>query len=139
MSRRDTYHPIVKRALIREGWTISHDPYTFFKVDPELSTDLGAERTLSAERGTEKIVVEIKSFLDDSQIVELEKALGQYYIYDRILQRYDPERTLYLAVPIHAWRDIFQRQVGRMILEEFHLRLLIYSLSEQEDLLWKQT
>ncbi len=139
MSRRDTYHPIVKRALIREGWTISHDPYTFFKADPELSTDLGAERTLSAERGTEKIVVEIKSFLDDSQIVELEKALGQYYIYERLLQRYDPERTLYLAVPIHAWRDIFQRQVGRMILEEFNLRLLVYSLSEKEDLLWKQT
>lgn len=139
MSRRDTYHPIVKRALIREGWTITHDPYTFFKADPELSTDLGAERMLSAERGTEKIVVEVKSFLDDSQIVELEKALGQYHIYEQLLQCYDPERTLYLAVPLHAYRDIFQRQVGRMILEKFHLRLIIYSLSEQEDLIWKQT
>lgn len=29
MSRRDTYHYIVKHALIREGWTITHDPYYF--------------------------------------------------------------------------------------------------------------
>ncbi len=94
---------------------------------------------LSAERGIEKIVVEVKSFLHDSQIGELEKALGQYHIYEELLQCYDPERTLYLAVPLHAYRDIFQRQVGKLILNKFHLRLLIYSLSEQEDLLWKQT
>ncbi len=137
MSRRDTYHPIVKQALIREGWTITHDPFRFLKADPELAADLGAERTISADRGREKIVVEIKSFLDDSQIVELEKALGQYHIYEQLLQRYDPERTLYLAVPIHAYRDIFQRQVGRMILDVFRLRLLVYSLDEQEELLWK--
>ncbi len=29
MSRRDTYHYVVTDALIREGWTITHDPYTF--------------------------------------------------------------------------------------------------------------
>lgn len=137
MSRRDTYHPIVKRALIREGWTITHDPYYFVDADPELSTDLGAERPFGAERGMEKIVVEVKSFLEGSQVVELEKALGQYHIYTGLLKRYDPDRILYLAVPIHAYRDIFQRQVGQMIMEEFHLRLIIYSLSEEEELIWK--
>ena len=71
-------------------------------------------------------------------MVELEKALGQYEIYTRLLKRYDPERTLYLAVPIHAYHDIFQRQVGQLILEEFHLNLIIYALSE-EDLIWKRS
>lgn len=137
MSRRDTYHPIVKRALIREGWTITHDPYSFVDADPELSTDLGAERPFGAERGMERIVVEVKSFLEGSQVVELEKALGQYNIYTGLLKRYDPDRTLYLAVPIHAYQDIFQRQVGQMIMEEYHLRLIIYSLSAEEELVWK--
>ncbi len=53
MSRRDKYHYVVKDALIREGWAITHDPYVF-KTDPKLSTDLGAERLIAAERGVEK-------------------------------------------------------------------------------------
>ena len=48
MSRRDKHHDKVKQALIREGWTITHDPY-FFQTDPKLATDLGAERLLAAE------------------------------------------------------------------------------------------
>ncbi len=138
MSRRDFYHPIVKQALIQEGWTITHDPYFFVDADPELSTDLGAERMLGAEREAEKIVVEIKSFISGSQIVELEKALGQYQIYTGLLKRFDPERILHLAIPIHAYQDIFQRQVGLMIMEDYYLRMIIYSLSE-EKLVWITT
>jgi hypothetical protein len=29
MSRRDVYHNTVKQALIQEGWTITHDQYTY--------------------------------------------------------------------------------------------------------------
>lgn len=61
MSKRDKFHDIVKQALEREGWTITHDPYVF-KTDPKLAADLGAERLMAAERGYERIVVEIKSF-----------------------------------------------------------------------------
>ncbi len=135
MSRRDTYHYVVKDALIREGWTITHDPYTF-DTDPQISTDLGAERLIAAEKGYQRIVVEVKSFLQESQVVELEKALGQYGLYRRFLAQEDPDSELYLAVPVHAFEDIFRRQVGREAVEEFHLQLLVYSLSEKESLLW---
>ena len=49
MSRRDMYHNVVKDALIREGWTITHDPYTF-DTEPQLAADLGAERTIAAKK-----------------------------------------------------------------------------------------
>ena len=75
MSRRDTYHYLVKSVLIREGWTIYHDPY-FLKSDPKLSIDLGAERIIAAEKNCDKIAVEVKSFITDSQVTELEKAIG---------------------------------------------------------------
>ncbi len=42
MSRRDMYHNIVKEALIREGWEITHDPYNF-DAAPKFSTDIGAD------------------------------------------------------------------------------------------------
>ena len=123
MSRRDKYHDVVKNALIREGWTITHDPYYFVDTDPLLSTDIGAERLIAAENATQKIVVEVKSFLEESQVVELEKAIGKYGLYRRFLARQAPERTLYLAVPRHAFEDIFSRPVGQEAIEEFHLLL----------------
>lgn len=134
MSRRDTYHYLVKSALIKEGWTISHDPY-FLQSDPKLSIDLGAEKTIAAEKGYDKIAVEVKSFIRDSQVTELEKAVGQYGIYEELLKTQEPDRELYLAVPIDAFENIFSRQVGKIAIEKFSLKLIVFYFSE-EDLLW---
>ncbi|MBG1242510.1 element excision factor XisH family protein [Nostoc sp. NZL] len=43
-----------------------------------LSADLGAERLISAEKGFQRIVVEVKSFVRQSDVKNLEKVLGQY-------------------------------------------------------------
>ena len=136
MSRKDTYHELVKEILIQEGWTITHDPYVF-ETDPILSTDLGAERLIAAERGVEKIAVEIKSFLSESQVVELEKAVGQYGIYEELLKDQEADRALYLAVPTEAFENILSRQVGKIAIKRFGIKLIIYSLSRKEPLLWK--
>jgi len=50
MSRRDIYHERVKQLLIDEGWKITHDPY-FFVSEPELSTDLAAEKNYCRRKG----------------------------------------------------------------------------------------
>jgi XisH protein len=134
MSRKDTYHNLVKSALIREGWTISHDPY-FLQSDPKLSIDLGAQRTIAAEKGREKIAVEVKSFIADSQVTELERSVGQYGIYEELLQIQEPDRKLYLAVPIDAFENIFNRQVGKVAIKKFQLKLIVFSF-EQEELVW---
>ncbi|NJL59527.1 MAG: fatty-acid oxidation protein subunit alpha [Desulfobacteraceae bacterium] len=135
MSRKDMYHEIVKLALIREGWEITHDPY-MFDTFPQLSTDLGAERTIAAEKEGKKIAIEIKSFLNVSQVTDLERAIGQYELYKKLLQKQDSGRELWLAVPTYALEGIFSTPVGQMAIEEFELQLIVYSLSE-EKLLWK--
>jgi len=135
MSRRDTYHNIVKQALIREGWIITHEQYNF-DTEPQISTDLGAEKLVAAERKQEKIAVEIKSFLAESQVSELEKALGQYGLYRRFLKIQESERKLYLAVPFHAYENIFKKEVGQIAIEEFELKLIVFSTSSEEPLLW---
>ncbi|MEG4047015.1 element excision factor XisH family protein [Microcoleus sp. Pol17C6] len=43
--------------------------------------DLGAEQLLAAENNYRKIAVEVKSFIRESRIADLEKALGQYTLY----------------------------------------------------------
>ncbi|MDM8560929.1 element excision factor XisH family protein [Candidatus Parabeggiatoa sp. HSG14] len=136
MSRKDRYHDVVKQALIREGWTISHDPY-ILNTDPKLAVDLGVERIITAERKNEKIAVEIKSFINSSQVSDLEDAVGQYNVYNIFLKRQEPKRKLYLAVPYHAFVNIFSREVGQITVKELSINLIIYSLSEGEPLQWK--
>lgn len=59
---KDKIHELVKNALIKDDWTITHDPYTIEYKEITLFTDLGSEKLFSAERGKNKIVVEVKSF-----------------------------------------------------------------------------
>ncbi|MDM8522342.1 element excision factor XisH family protein [Desulfococcaceae bacterium HSG8] len=127
---RDTY----------KGWTVTHDPYIFrtdLRTDPRLIADLGAERLIAAERKYEKIVVEIKNFLRTSQVVDLEEAVGKYSIYNIFLRQHEPDRTLWLAVPLHASENILSREVGRVTLEAMRIPVIVYSLSGKEPLIWK--
>lgn len=50
MPARDIYHNNVKKALIGEGWKITHDPYTIAFGLKNVFVDLGAERMLAAEK-----------------------------------------------------------------------------------------
>ena len=105
MPARDKYHDCVRNALIKDGWTITKDPYTLKWGTKDLFVDLGAERILAAEKGAEKIAVEIKSFTGPSEMADLEQALGQFTLYGAILDEQEPDRKLFLAVPEHAMHD----------------------------------
>jgi hypothetical protein len=43
MTRKDTIHDTVKSALIRDGWTVTDDPYRIDYGDEKLFIDLAAE------------------------------------------------------------------------------------------------
>src|SRR5436305_973429 len=128
MPARDTYHEAVKKALVRDGWTVTHDPLHLRLQGGRrnLFIDLGAERLLAAEKGSQKIAVEIKSFAGPSDVRELEEAVGQYVVYARLLRRYQPERTLYLAVPDFVWQGIFAEEIGQVLMEDSMLRVLSF-------------
>jgi hypothetical protein len=42
MPRLDIYHNVVKAALVKDGWTITHDPFTIGFEDLTVYADLGA-------------------------------------------------------------------------------------------------
>ncbi len=45
MPRRDLYHETVRNALIKEGWTITHDPLILGDLELRVYPDLGAEKS----------------------------------------------------------------------------------------------
>ena len=77
-SAKDRYHDCVKNALIKDGWVITHDPLRLPWGGKDMYIDLGAELLLAAEKGEQRIAVEIKSFLGRSELEDLERALGQF-------------------------------------------------------------
>ncbi len=109
MSNRDLFHPVVKTALIKDNWIITHDPLSISFGGVDMSIDLGAEKLIGAEKDQQKIAVEIKNFLPKtSAIYEFHTALGQYINYRSALRQEEPERLLYLAVPLISYHNFFQ-------------------------------
>lgn len=96
MPARDLFHDQVIHALIKDGWTITDDPLHIKWRKKNLYVDLGAERLLAAEKAERRIAVEIKSFIGKSDIADLEAALGQFVLYQTVLAKTSPERTLNL-------------------------------------------
>lgn len=111
MPKRDKIHDAVKNALVNDGWTITADPFEIEYKESKLKADLAADRVLAAERGIEKIVVEIKSFLSSSLIHELQAAVGQYQMYLMCMETFAPERQLYLAVSEPVWTEFFTLEI----------------------------
>jgi len=135
MPARDYFHETVKRTLIKEGWTITHDPYHLQWGGKEMYVDLGAEQLLAAERTNERIAVEVKSFLGKSFMEDLEKALGQFVLYRSVLSYRDPERRLFLAIPFDVAK-IFEEPLGQMLLENNLVRVISFDPQIEEIVKW---
>lgn len=126
MPARDIYHDVVKQSLIKDGWTITDDPLHLKWGRKDMYIDLGASQLLAAERESQKIAVEIKSFTGRSELDDLEKALGQYVLYLDILVELQPERLLYLALPVWAYESLFEEPLGQLLLKNNRLCLIVF-------------
>jgi XisH protein len=101
-----------------------------------LFVDLGAERLLAAERGTERIAVEVTSFVGRSVMADLEQALGQFVLYRGLLRRSDPDRQLLLAIPKAIHESLLISELGRLACEEVSLTMLVFDPSSEVILQW---
>ena len=133
---KDKYHEAVREALIKDGWTITDNPFSVSYGNKEGRIDLGAEKLFAAEKGTTRIVVEVKSFLEDSVFYEFHRALGQYRNYLRLLRFSNVDRVLYLAVPFEAYEELFLDDFGQATLEEENLKPIVYQPVKKEIIKW---
>jgi len=136
MPAKDIYHNEVKNALLKDGWTITADPYFIKYEDAELYADLAAEKPIAAQRQGQKIVVEIKSFIGRSLMYDFHGALGQYMVYRNLIQLTDPEYKLYLAIDDLVYNNFFQRKSIQLITNENKLLLIVVEMEKEEILQW---
>ena len=70
MPARDAIHDALITALIKDGWTITHDPY-FVQVGSKKGlVDLAANKIIAATKENRKIAVEGKGFTGSSELTE---------------------------------------------------------------------
>jgi len=136
MAAMDVIHGVVKNALIKDGWTITDDPYVIRYEGMNLYADLAAEQPLAAERDERKIVVEIKSFLGPSPMHDLQVALGQYQIYRGLLELTAPERKLYLAITDIVYNRFFSRKAIQVIIQRYDVAFLVVNPQMEEIAQW---
>ena len=132
----DIFHEAVKRALEKQNWIITADPLRLKFGDIKFQVDLAAERILAADREGEKIAVEIKSFLNPSAITDFYAALGQFLSYRIALSDVEPERILYLAVPIDAYETFFQLEFSQAAIKQYQIKLAVYNPTEETMVTW---
>lgn len=137
MPARDLYHHIVKEALLKGGWIITHDPYPMSWGDQLMDIDLGAEQIIGAENEGRKIAVEVKSFLNPSRITDFYGAIGQYELYEAALDDIEKERILYLAMPAIPYADLFEvKRIGKLYLERRPFNLIVFDPHTKEIIQW---
>jgi len=136
MPAKDRYHQTVKNALIKDGWTITNDPLHLRWGNKDMYVDLGAERLFSAEKEGQRIAVEIKTFGSISEMLALEQAIGQYFVYLAVIAETKPEYRLYLAIHSIVFFDVFEEPLGQLFLQKYQLSLIVFDPEQEVILEW---
>jgi len=135
---KDLFHENARKALENEGWLISADPLRIYISDTAyMEIDLAAENTFMAEKGDDKIAVEVKSFVKKSFISAFHEAMGQYLNYKSALADTESDRVVYLAIPEDAFHhELFQGKFIQKRLKEESANLLIFDISNNSITQW---
>lgn len=136
MPRKDQIHEVIKKALIKDGWTVTHDPFRIHYIDADVYADLRAER-MEEETGVRRaLVIEIKTFSAPSSVHEMGTALGQYTLYRTFLRQVAPEDQIYLALSEVVFKELFARKSFQLVVRDNQIALLIVNLDREEIVQW---
>jgi hypothetical protein len=133
---KDFFHNIFKIALEKDGWNITHDPLPLRVGNIGYEVDFGAEKLIAAEKGGQKIAVELKSFEGPSEVNEFHKAVGQFNDYFVALEIVEPDRILYLAVPEATWNGFFQEIAIQRAIKRIEAKIIVYNPVNQTIISW---
>ncbi len=137
MARRDFYHDAVKRAIQRDGWTVTQEPLYLPFGSTQLEVDLAAEK-IFAQRGAVRIAVEVKNFLQENMNAsELQKSLGQYQLYDVLIEEENLSYRLYLAITESAYKTVFSTTAVQSLIRRNNMGLIIFNPETETIVEWK--
>lgn len=136
MAKQDSLHNAAKRALEKDGWTVTHKPLTIRLEDVKFYVDIAAEKERTENGAVEKVAIEVKVFGGLSFLNEFEKAVGQYLIYQQFLEDLFPTRKLFLAVPQTVYENSFSLPSIKAIVARQQIKILVFNPETEEITQW---
>ena len=134
--KTDKDYAIVEEALAKDGWLITNSPLFIRYEKVNYYIDMAAEKVITAQKGIEKIAIEIKSFIGKSFVSEFQKALGQMLLYKDILQEEDPYRTLYLAITNNNYKRLINYMILMYQVKKHNLKVIVIDENQKEIVQW---
>jgi XisH protein len=136
MPAKDIYHKAVREVLLKDGWNILKEDYELQYGGDSLYPDFAAERSIIATRGTRQILVEVKSFVGRSFVADLQAAIGQYSMYQNVIDEQGLGFRLYLAISSTIYEERFQAPLAQLMVERGSVNLLVFDAKQEVVLQW---
>lgn len=96
-----------------------------------LYPDFAAERAITAMRGTQRILVEVKSFVGRSFVADLQSAIGQYQMYQIVIEAQGLDFRLYMAIASTLYETRFQSPLAQLMVERGGVNLLVFDPNQE--------
>jgi hypothetical protein len=130
----DECQPKIINALAKAGWQVNEKPFILrLNRQHRLHIDLEARN----QQGT-ILVIEVKYFAEtQSATTDLYLAIGQYIVYRSLLRERDILEELFLAIPLSAYQDIFQR-MGMSAIVDNDVKMIIVDLDTEVIHSWRR-
>ncbi len=134
---RDKTHAVVANALTKAGWEVPDRQEAL--VIPDRPGGRRLYIDISATRTSDQIavLVEVKGYENVvSPVTYLERVIGQYLVYQAVLDYQESTIPLYLAVPQSGYEAVFREQLGQIVVTRYAINLLVYNEMQQEIIEW---
>lgn len=82
------------------------------------------------------VLIEVKGFEQPSQIEALVQALGKYNLYRSALKINGIDEMLYLAIPEIAYTGIISETLGKQIITDYEVKLVVFDPDAEEIIQW---
>jgi hypothetical protein len=136
MSTQDLYHDVVRNALRKDGWRITHTALQLKAARDPRRGDLWEGQLLVAEKDERKIAVAVNSFVGRSNLADVTQTFGRLALSRSQLQTMAPDRVLYLAVRQATYSACFAGAEGELFLEKEHMQLIVFDPGAETIVQW---
>jgi glucose-6-phosphate 1-dehydrogenase len=133
----DSCQPQVIRALEKDGWRIEGMNIHLRHKKRYVFVDIQATHIANGS-SRQILLAEVKCFANPLEATQdLYSAIGQYAIYRAMLEQKNNTQSLYLAIPTHAYRHLFD-DVVQQAMSYVKMKLIVVDLDQEEIVEWKE-
>jgi hypothetical protein len=126
MPTRDLYHDVVRDALRKDGWRITHTALQLKAQAESSAGDLWEGPWLIADKDERKVAVAVRSFVGRSHLADIIQTWAQLGLSRPRLHAMDSDRVVYLAVRQATYSACFAGTEGERVLAKEHMQLLVF-------------